>query len=294
MNRYKQTFKKLEKNKEKALVPFVVVGDPDYKTSLEIVKTIIDNSADILELGMPFSDPIADGPTIQAADVRSQNSGMDTDKFLNFIKEVRSYNKKIPIGILIYSNLIYQRTIDKFYKDAKEAGIDSVLIADLPIEEADEYIKAARKNKIDTVFIVSPLTSNQRLKQITKKVKGFIYVVSRLGVTGARTELQKGTLDLLKRIRPQTNLPLCVGFGISTPDHVKEIIKAGADGAIVGSAIVKIIENNLDNKPNTIKNIANFIKSLKLSTMPKGFRSEASKPFRKIKDFSKSLEMSEK
>ncbi len=264
--RYRKTFRRLKRKKEKALIPFVVVGDPNYKTSLEIVKTIINAGADILELGSSFSDPIADGPTIQSADVRAKKAGMNTDKFFNFIKQIRKFNNEIPIGILIYANLIYQRGINKFYNDAKKAGIDSVLVADLPIEEADSYIKAARKNKINTVFIVSPLTSNERLKKITKKVKGFVYVVSRLGVTGARKDLQQGTLQLLRRIRPKTKLPLCVGFGISKQEHIKSVCKAGADGAIVGSAIVKIIEKNLKNKRMLIKKIENYVKFLKEAT----------------------------
>ncbi len=266
MSRYKKTFSKLKKKKEKALVPFVVVGDPNYKTSLEIVKTIMNSGADILELGVAFSDPIADGPTIQAADVRAQQGGMNTDKFFGFVKQIRKFNNKIPIGILIYANLIYQRGIDAFYKGAALSGIDSVLVADMPLEEAGEYIRAARKNKVDTVFIVSPLTSNERLKKITKKVKGFVYVVSRLGVTGARKELQEGTLELLRRVRPQTKLPLCVGFGISKPEHVKAVSEAGADGAIVGSAVVKIIEKNLEDKEKMLKNIEKYIVSMKNST----------------------------
>lgn len=266
MSRYSNTFKKLKKNKEKALIPFVVAGDPNYGTSLEIVKTIINAGADILELGFSFSEPIADGPTIQAAGIRALNSGANTDKNFNFIKQIRKINNQIPIGVLIYSNLIYQRGIEKFYKDAKESGIDSVLVADLPIEEADLYIKAARKHKVATIFIVSPLTSNERLEKIAGKVRGFIYVVSRLGVTGAKADLQKGTLGLLRRIRPKTALPLCVGFGISKPEHVKEVCRAKADGAIVGSAIVKIIEHNLKNKSSMLKKIENYIKQLKHAT----------------------------
>ena len=266
MTRYKKLFGKLEKNKEKALIPFVVVGDPNYKIGLEIVKTIISAGADILELGFVFSEPIADGPTIQTAGVRALKSGVNTDKNLNFIKQIRKSNNEIPIGILTYANIIFQRGIDKFYKDAAKAGIDSVLVADLPIEEADDYIKAARKNKIDTVFIVSPLTSNERLKKITKKTKGFVYVVSRLGVTGARADLQEGTLKLLKRIRPKTKLPLCVGFGISKPEHVKSVFKAGANGAIVGSAVVKIIEKNLRNRKIMLKKIGDYIKLIKNAT----------------------------
>ena len=266
MNRYKKTFSLLKNNKERALMPFVVAGDPNYKISLEIVKTVINAGADILELGFVFSEPIADGPTIQAAGVRALKSGVNTDKNFNFIKQIRKFNNEIPIGLLIYANLIYQRGIEKFYRDAHDAGVDSVLVADLPIEEAGEYVKAAKRNNVNTVFIVSPLTSNERLKKITKKVRGFVYVVSRLGVTGARADMQEDTLKLLRRIRPQTKLPLCVGFGVSKPEHVKAVCKAGADGAIVGSAIVKIIEKNLRNKKIMLKKIGNYVKSMKEAT----------------------------
>ena len=217
MIRYKKTFNRLKKNKEKALISFAVAGDPNYKTSLEIVKTVMNSGADILELGLPFSDPIADGPTIQGADIRALNKKISTDRIFSLIKQVRKHNNEMPIGLLVYANLILQRGISKFYADAAKAGIDSVLVADLPIEEAGEYIKAARKHKVDTVFIVSPLTSNERLKKIIKKTRGFVYVVSRLGVTGAKADLQEGTLKLLRKIRQKTNLPLCVGFGISKP-----------------------------------------------------------------------------
>src|SRR3989338_6546326 len=146
MNLYKKTFNELKKKNEGALAAFTVIGDPTYKTSLDIVKNIIDARADILELGIPFSDPIADGKTIQAADMRALKSGMNTDKAFDLIKSVRKYNDNIPIGLLVYGNLIYQRGINKFYDDAARAGVNSILVADVPIEEADYYIKAARKN----------------------------------------------------------------------------------------------------------------------------------------------------
>jgi tryptophan synthase alpha chain len=266
MSRYKKTFAELKKRNEKALIPFVAIGDPDYKTSLEIVRTIIKGGADILELGFVFSEPIADGPTIQAAGIRALKAGANTAKNFNFVRQIRKFNNEIPIGILTYANLVYQRGIEKFYNDAEKAGIDSVLVADLPIEEASSYVRAARKSKIDTVFIVSPLTSNERLNKITKKARGFVYVVSRLGVTGARKELEKGTLQLLRRIRPQTKLPLCVGFGISLPQHVRAVCNAGADGAIVGSAVVGIIGKNLRNKRKMVADIEKYIMSMKSAT----------------------------
>ncbi|MEK6949979.1 MAG: tryptophan synthase subunit alpha [Nanoarchaeota archaeon] len=266
MASYKETFKELKKRKQGALVAFAVIGDPDYKTSLEIVKKIIDSGTGILELGIPFSDPIADGPTIQAADIRALKNGMNTDKAFDFLSEIRNYNKKIPIGLLVYGNLILQRGIGKFYSDAAKSGVNSVLAADVPIEEADDYIKAAKDNKVDTVFIISPLTSDERIKKISEKTTGFVYVAGRLGVTGARSTLEESTLTLIKKITKITNKPLCVGFGISKPEHVKAVIKAGADGAIVGSAIVSLIEKNANNKSKMLEKIGHYLKSMKKAT----------------------------
>ena len=266
MNTYKKTFNELKKKKQGALAAFTVIGDPNYKASLDAVKKIIDSGADILELGMPFSDPIADGKTIQAADMRALKSGMNTDKAFDLIKNARTHNDNIPIGLLVYGNLICQRGINKFYNDAAKSGVNSVLVADVPIEEADDYIKSARINKIDTVFIVSPLTSNERIKKIVNKTTGFVYVVSRLGVTGARATLESSTLSMIKKIRKFTKKPLCVGFGISKPEHVKSIIKAGADGTIVGSAIVNLIEKNASNTSKMLKKIGLYVKSMKKAT----------------------------
>ncbi len=262
---YTKTFNKLRKKKEKALVPFTVLGDPDYNTSLKIIRSIVESGADVLELGFPFSDPIADGPTIQAADVRALDNSINTDKCFKIIKKVRKFTD-IPIGLLVYSNLIYQRGIDKFYRDCKSAGVTSVLVADLPVEESDDYVKSAKKYNIDPVFIVSPLTDNKRLKLILKKARGFIYLVARLGVTGARDNLKKSTLKLIRKVKRQTKLPVCVGFGISKPEHVKSVCKAGADGAIVGSALVRIIEKRLNNKIMLLFKIKRFIKKLKAAT----------------------------
>jgi tryptophan synthase alpha chain len=262
---YRKTFSRLRKKKEEALVPFVVIGDPDYKTSMDIVKTIIDSGADILELGFPFSDPIADGPTIQAADTRALRKGIDTLQCFKFIQEIRRFSP-IPIGLLVYSNLIYQRGIDRFFADCKKAGVDSVLAADVPAEESSLILKSARRHRVDTVFIVSPLTVGKRLDNILSKTRGFVYIVSRLGVTGARKDLGDSTLSLIRRVKRKTKLPLCVGFGISKPEHVQAVLKAGADGAIVGSAVVKIIEKNARSRKRMLAKLGNFIKGMKKAT----------------------------
>lgn len=260
--RYKNKFKELKEKNQGALAPFVVIGDPDYDTSLEIVRALVDGGADILELGLPFSDPIADGPTIQLADKRALEKEINTDKIVEFIRDVRKFTD-IPIGLLVYYNLVYQRGIEKFYQDFKEAGVDSVLIADMPIEESDRVVEVARSSNIDQIFIATQLTSNKRLKDLTKIGNGFIYVVSRLGVTGARADLQQSTLDLIKRIKPLTDLPLCVGFGISKPEHVKAVLAAGANGAITGSAVVKLIEKNLGDKDKMLDEIKGFVSEMK-------------------------------
>ena len=254
MKSYKQVFNELKNKNQGALVAFTVIGDPDYETSLGIIKKIIDSGANILELGLPFSDPIADGPTIQAADIRALSKGMNTDKAFDFIKQIREYNGKIPIGLLVYGNLIFQRGIDKFYQDAAKVGINSILGADIPIEEADDYIKASKSNNIDTVFIISPLTPDERIKKIVNNV------------TGARVSLENSTLEMIKRIRKFTNKPLCVGFGISKPEHVKSIVKAGADGVIIGSAIIDLIAKNINNREKMLNDIGAYVMSMKDAT----------------------------
>ena len=258
MKTYKETFDKLKKKNEGALVAFTVIGYPDYETSLDIVKEIINAGADILELGIPFSDPIADGPSIQAASEKALRNGINTDDAFEFANELRDYTE-IPIGFLSYFNLIYQRGIEKFYSDAKKSKVNSVLIADLPIEEYNSF----EKNNIDTVFMITQLTPEKRIKEISALTTGFIYAVSRLGVTGAKSSLDKSALDLIKRIKKISNKPVCAGFGISSPHHVENIIKSGADGAIVGSAIIDIIAKNINNKVKMLDGVGYFVKELK-------------------------------
>lgn len=264
-SKYRKKLSELRKRNEHALVVFTVIGDPDYNTSISIIKSILKGGADILELGFAFSDPIADGTTIQSADVRALSHKINTDKCFKFIKQIRDFSN-VPIGLLVYYNLVYQKGIENFYRDARNSGVDSILIADMPIEEASSVVSAAKKYLIWQVFIVSPLTTNDRLKKIIKKCKGFLYLVSRLGVTGARSELESDTLTLIKRVRPFTILPLFVGFGISNPKQVKAVIKAGVDGAIIGSSVVKIIEENLGNKKLMLNRIEKYVKKMKSAT----------------------------
>ena len=259
MTTYKETFSKLDRA---ALIPFFVIGDPDYDTSLEVVRTAIDAGADVLELGIAFSDPIADGPTIQKADIRALKSGMTVVKALKFIKEVTDY-KPVPIGLLVYYNLVYQYGVKKFCADFKAVGGSSVLVADLSIDDADEISKPAANTGLETVFMVTPNTADDRAKLIAEKTTGFIYTVSLLGITGARDTLSDLVKPLVARLKNMTDVPVCVGFGISTPEHAKQVAAAGADGVIIGSKIVKMIEDNLDDKEKMKSEVKNFISTVK-------------------------------
>jgi tryptophan synthase alpha chain len=265
MKSYKQIFSELDRA---ALIPFFVIGDPDFDTSLEIVKTAIDAGADILELGVAFSDPIADGPTIQKADIRARSAGMNVKKAMEFIKKVKAY-KDIPIGLLMYYNLIYQYGAEKFFADFHKAGVNSVLVADLSIDDADEIIEPAASAGLDTVFMVTPNTETERMKLIASKTTGFIYTVSLLGVTGSREKLSEQVEGLIAKLKKLTSVPVCVGFGISKPEHASKVAAAGADGVIIGSKIVKIIEENLGNKEKTLAEISTFIKEVKSSITSK-------------------------
>ena len=262
MRTYKQVFSDLSELKRAALIPFFVIGDPDFDTSVQILKTAIDAGADILELGIPFSDPIADGPTIQKADIRARNAGMNVQKALQLIKQVKDY-KDIPIGLLMYYNLVYQYGAGKFFSDFHEAGVNSVLIADLSIDDADEIIEPAKSAGLDTVFMVTPNTDPERMKLIASRTTGFIYTVSLLGVTGSREKLSDAVEGLVGKLKKLTSVPVCVGFGISKPEHAAMIARAGADGVIIGSKVVSLIEENLGNKEKMLAEISSFLSNLK-------------------------------
>jgi tryptophan synthase alpha chain len=262
MKTYKEVFSEL---KRAALIPFFVIGDPDFDTSLEAVKTAIDAGADILELGIPFSDPIADGPTIQKADIRARKAGMNMQKALEFVRKVKDY-KDIPIGLLMYYNLVYQYGMEKFFRDFHEAGVNSVLVADLSIDDADEIIAPAGSGGLDTVFMVTPNTDPERMKLIASKTTGFIYTVSLLGVTGSRERLSDTVEGLVGKLKRLTSVPVCVGFGISKAEHAATVASTGADGVIIGSKIVQLIEDNLDNKEKMLAEILTFLSDVKIAT----------------------------
>ena len=248
-------------------MPFVVLGDPDFETSLEIIRTLIASGADALELGFAFSDPIADGPVIQEADQRALASGMDTDRNFELLKKIRSLDAQIPISLLIYSNLILQFGIDRFYKKCAECGVDAVLASDVPVEESKPFLACAKKFGVHQIFLVTPNETEARLKKILAVSNGYVYVVAVLGVTGARENVQSMAKGLLQKLRKKTKLPLLVGFGISRPEHVAEVIASGADGAIVGSAIVKKIGENLSDRGMLLRELKDFASGLKSASL---------------------------
>lgn len=249
MDRYKSTFAHLKKEKRIGFCPFAVLGDPTPRECLQRIKKYLAAKPDFLELGIPFSDPIADGPIIQAADERALKNGMTPKKAVTLVRKIRSMLRQahhdVPIGILTYSNIVLQYGIGKFYRDLKHAGADSVLIADVPLEEIKLFARAAKKNNLHQIFLVSEYTDVTRLRQIEKFGSGFLYVVSVIGVTGVRQKLPPQLTPLLTRLKKQTRLPLMVGFGISRPQHLKQLKTAGANGAIVGSTLVKTQTKNL-------------------------------------------------
>lgn len=266
MSLYKKMFAELKKKNEKAFIPFVVLGDPDFETSRKVLDVLAKN-ADALELGFPFSDPIADGKRIQAADERSLKSKTTPEKCFALIKEVRKNHKNIPIGLLLYYNLVFSNGTENFLKKAKAAGVDGILVADMPIEEASEFNSICKRIDLDQIFIVAPTTDSKRMKKIASKASGFVYTVGILGVTGERKSVATDTLSLINRIKKNSKIPVCVGFGISTPEHVKKIVGQGADGAIVGSAIEGIIEKNLKNRKKLFLELEKFVSAMKGATL---------------------------
>lgn len=258
MGKYQDVFNTLNRA---ALIPFFVIGDPDEQTSFELVTAAIDAGADVLELGIPFSDPVADGPTIQKADIRAARAGMTPAKALAFIKRLTAY-RPVPIGLLVYYNLVFQYGIEKFFTDFKAAGGASVLVADLSIDDAEEIVPAAKAAGLETVFMVTPNTTDERIEKIAAQTTGFIYTVSLMGITGERSSLSDAVKPLIARLKKHTDKPICVGFGISSPEHAKEVAHAGADGVIIGSRIVTFIEQNLAS-PQTMKDrITAFIENV--------------------------------
>ncbi len=264
--RYQNCFKKLKEKNEGAFVPFVMIGDPDMALSRQIIVTLIENGADALELGIPFSDPIADGPVIQAAAIRALANKATVAKCFELIQSVRTEYADIPIGLLIYSNLVVGTSIDNFYKNAASAGVDSVLIADVPIIESEKFVATAGKYDIAPIFIATPNATESVLEQVATRGKGYTYLLSRAGVTGTDVKAEMPVDGIINSLKKYNAPPSLLGFGIASPEQVKQAIDSGADGAISGSAIVKIIENHKEQPEILLNKLAEFVSAMKKAT----------------------------
>ena len=278
MSRFTALFEALEAKNEGAFVPFVMLGDPSADDAVEIISTLIDAGADALELGVPFSDPVADGPTIQKAHLRALDGGATVDSCLDQIREIRRRHPDTPIGMLVYANVPYVRGLEKFYAELHEAGADAVLVPDAPVREGAPFVEAATAVGIDPVFIAPAQARPEVLEGVAAHSRGYIYAISRDGVTGTEHESQTtGLSDVVTNITSYGGPPVLLGFGISTPQHVADAIAAGASGAITGSAIAKIIDAHVDYthpNPGTIRDmdalkteLTSYVTAMKRATL---------------------------
>ncbi|QCI24352.1 tryptophan synthase subunit alpha [Buchnera aphidicola (Muscaphis stroyani)] len=266
MNLYKKMFLKLSLLQEGCFVPFVVMGDPSLEMSIQIIETLVSNGADALEIGIPFSDPLADGPVIQKSNLRALSKNYTLSQYFNELKKIREKYPMLPIGILLYANLVYNRGIKKFYLDCFSAGISSVLIADVPIEESDLFYYTANKHKINSIFVCPPDANCSLIYNISKRAKGYIYLLSRPGVTGIQNNTQSLSKNFIKKIKKYSSVPLLQGFGISNSFQIKKSLQLGVSGVICGSAIIHIIETYLTEKEKMINQIRILTYKLKQST----------------------------
>ncbi len=256
MTRIDDKFAELNAAGKKAFVAYVMAGDPDYDTSLEVVKGLPEAGVDIIELGLPFTDPMADGPTIQLAGQRALEGGMTLEKTLQLARDFRTTDSKTPIVLMGYYNPIYSRGVDRFLEDAKDAGIDGLIVVDLPPEEDSELCLPAQKAGLNFIRLATPTTDDQRLPKVLQNTSGFVYYVSITGITGAAAPEAQDVAPEVKRIKSATDLPVIVGFGIRTPEMAQGIAQI-ADGAVVGSAIVSELANG-----KSASDVLSFVKSL--------------------------------
>ena len=260
MNRIDKKFKDLRARKRKAFIAYITAGDPDLAMTKQIVPALEGAGVDIIELGIPFSDPLADGPTIQAASHRALDRKVTLKKIFALVRELRR-STDIPIAFMTYYNPVLRYGVERFVKSCRDNGVDGVIIPDLPYEEAKDLIRSAKREKLATIFLAAPTSTKSRIKDIIKNSTGFIYYVSLTGVTGTRRELPPEVARNVRAIKSMTGKPVAVGFGISDARQARSI--AGiADGVIVGSAIVKIIADNQKNNNAIISRVSNFSKKL--------------------------------
>ena len=247
----------------KAFIPFITCGDPDLETTAAVVRAAVENGADLIELGIPFSDPTAEGPVIQEANVRALNGGVTTDKIFGLVRELRK-NVTVPMVFMTYANVVFSYGSERFISTCREIGIDGLILPDVPYEEKEEFLSLCRKYGVDLVSLIAP-TSENRIAMIAKEAEGFLYIVSSLGVTGTRSEIKTDLASIVDVVRQNTEIPCAIGFGISTPEQAEKM--AGiADGAIVGSAIVKLIAQYGKDAPDYV---GKYVKSMKDAVLRK-------------------------
>jgi tryptophan synthase alpha chain len=261
--RYEHRFGELEERGHKAFVPFTVLGWPEPESCVKQVSAMVRAGVSALELGFPFSDPVADGPIIQQASHQALAAGFTVDNAFSVIEQCRESGPSTPIGVLVYYNMVLAQGVDKFFKRCRHSGVDGVLIADLPIESAEEVLPAALEHDVRLIYIVSPVTTPDRLELICKNAGGFLYLVSRLGVTGTGerdTQKDQDLSSLIQEIRTRTSVPVCAGFGISTPEHAQRMFDMGADGVITGSRVIDLVRKTTPDKAEQA--VAEFCKSM--------------------------------
>ncbi|MEA1993746.1 MAG: tryptophan synthase subunit alpha [Euryarchaeota archaeon] len=256
MNSIDETFESLREKNQQAFIPYITCGDPSLKKTVELIELLEKNGADIVEMGIPHSDPVADGPTIQNSDDKALKNGTTPKKALKTLKKAKK-RCSIPIVLLTYYNIVLQYGIKEFVSDFSKVA-DGLIAADLPPEEASELVKRSKEHNFSNIFLASPITPEKRLEKIVKSTTGFLYVVSLLGITGERGTVSHEIHEFMKKMRPSTDIPMCVGFGISKPKHVREILRLGADGVIVGSSIVR--------RTQSLKKVKKYVKEMSIPT----------------------------
>ncbi len=259
-NKIDTVFNRLRTENKTAFIPFISIGDPDIETSLEIAKTLIKNGADMIELGFPFSDPMADGKVIQRSYERALKNKVSMEDAFSFVKKLKAY-RDIPVILFTYYNPVFILG-ERFAKGAQSAGIDGILVVDLPPEESGELTKYIQGKNIYQIYLLAPTTGNERIKQVLSHAKGFVYYVSVTGVTGVRKSLPETIKSKVKEIKEISSIPVGVGFGISSKEQAKDIGKC-ADAVIIGSKIIQFIEDNINDKPTIIQRIAEFSSGIK-------------------------------
>jgi tryptophan synthase alpha chain len=256
-------FRALKARRQGALMPHVYYGDPTEAFSLKLIETLATNGADLIELGIPFSDPTADGPTFQAACERALNNSMTPSRCVHGIKTLRRRGLDVPLVVTTYYNIPYSVGVGAFVTSIKDAGAQAILVPDLPLEEASDLLPEGKKRGIHVILQIAPTTTEDRLKEIANIASGFLYVIGIEGVTGARERVAASTLTLLNRLRQYTEVPLLAGFGISTREHAAAVVSAGADGVVAGSVFAKRYEKNLRKPEETLPEIAQLTREIK-------------------------------